>query len=66
MLSLGGMVGQWLGIHAPSRIRKLVLAKTSAHMPPAQVWDDRRQMVLDGGMGAVAETILSRWFSPDF
>jgi pimeloyl-ACP methyl ester carboxylesterase len=25
-LSLGGMVGQWLGIHAPERIDRLILA----------------------------------------
>jgi len=34
-LSLGGMVGMWLGAHAPERIERLVLLCTAAHMPPA-------------------------------
>ena len=29
-LSMGGMVGMWLGIHAPQRIDRLVLANTAA------------------------------------
>ena len=28
-LSLGGFVGQWLGIHAPERIGRLILSNTS-------------------------------------
>ena len=33
-LSLGGMTGMWLGIHAPARIDKLVLANTAARIAP--------------------------------
>jgi len=29
-LSMGGMIGQWLGVHAADRMRKLVLANTAA------------------------------------
>ena len=29
-LSIGGMIGQWLGVHAADRMRKLVLANTAA------------------------------------
>jgi pimeloyl-ACP methyl ester carboxylesterase len=31
-LSIGGMVGMWLGANAPERIERLVLICTSAHM----------------------------------
>ena len=31
-LSLGGMVGMWLAVHAPERLDRLVLACTSANM----------------------------------
>ena len=34
-LSIGGMVGMWLGANAPERIERLVLICTSAHLPPA-------------------------------
>ena len=28
-ISLGGMIGQWLGIHAPERVRRLMLCNTT-------------------------------------
>ena len=31
-LSLGGMIGQWLGAHAPDRLTHLVLANTSSRL----------------------------------
>ena len=31
-LSLGGMVGQWLGAHAPNRIDKLILSNTACYL----------------------------------
>ncbi len=34
-LSLGGMVGMWLGANAADRIDRLVLANTSAHLANA-------------------------------
>src|SRR5689334_23793718 len=40
-LSLGGLIGQWLGIHAPDRIDRLVLANTSAHLGPPEHFDAR-------------------------
>src|ERR1700746_2306731 len=30
-LSMGGMVGQWLGAHAPERVERLVLTNTSSY-----------------------------------
>jgi pimeloyl-ACP methyl ester carboxylesterase len=30
-LSVGGLVGQWLGLHAAERLKKLVLCNTAAH-----------------------------------
>jgi 3-oxoadipate enol-lactonase / 4-carboxymuconolactone decarboxylase len=64
-LSLGGMIGQWLGINAPDRITALVLANTSPRVAPKQNWDDRRRMVLEGGMAAIADIVMQRFFSPE-
>ena len=33
-LSLGGIVAQWLAIHVPERIDRLVLSNTAASCPP--------------------------------
>jgi len=65
-LSLGGMVGMWLGVNAPGRIRRLVLANTAARLGPPSAWDARIAAVRAGGMAAVADGVLGRWFTPAF
>ena len=65
-LSKGGMVGQWLGVRAPERIRKLILANTSAYMGPPSGWQSRIEGVLENGMAPLAEASIARWFTPDF
>ncbi|MBL3525628.1 3-oxoadipate enol-lactonase [Serratia plymuthica] len=62
-LSLGGMVGQWLGVHAPERIEKLVLANTSSYLGPAGQWDERIAELRQADMHDVAEGFLANWFS---
>src|SRR5271165_4962515 len=64
-LSLGGMIGQWLGANAPDRISKLVLANTSPHAPPKSNWNERRSAVLDRGMAAIVDAAMGRFFSPE-
>lgn len=64
-LSLGGMIGQWLAVQAPDRLTGMVLANTSPLMAPKSNWDDRRRAVLEGGMAAIADTVMARFFSPE-
>src|SRR5262249_4324115 len=40
-LSMGGMVGMWLGANAPERINKLILSNTAAYFPDKTLWNDR-------------------------
>lgn len=63
-LSLGGMIGQWLGAQVPERLTHLVLANTTARVADPAAMDKRRQAVLGGGMGAVLDTVMSRFFQP--
>ncbi len=63
-LSLGGMIGQWLGAHAPERVTRLVLANTSPKMADPSLFDVRRRTVLDQGMAAIADAVMGRFFSP--
>jgi 3-oxoadipate enol-lactonase len=64
-VSIGGMVGMWLGAHAPERIERLVLICTSAHMPPASMWAERAAAVRAAGTTAVvADAIVERWLTP--
>ena len=62
-LSMGGMVGMWLGIHAPQRIDRLVLANTAAKIGTAELWNARIDAVRKGGMTSIASAVLARWFS---
>jgi 3-oxoadipate enol-lactonase len=65
-LSLGGMVGQWLGINAPDRLGRLILCNTAARIGPPEAWDQRIATVAAGGMKPIAEAVVARWFTPAF
>jgi len=63
-LSLGGMIGQWLGANITSRITHLVLANTSPRVGAPELFEARRKMVFEGGMTAVENAVMERFFSP--
>lgn len=65
-VSLGGMVSMWVAAHAPERVERLVLCSTSAIMGPPKSWTERAALVRRDGMGAVADTVVARWFTPGF
>ena len=65
-LSLGGMVGMWLGVNAPERLISLVLANTSAEFGPASMWTERIDVVRSQGLAPIADAVLQRWFTPSF
>lgn len=65
-LSLGGMVAMWVAAHAPDRVDRLVLMSTSAKLGPAEAWAERAATVRAGGTGAVADTVVGRWFTPEY
>ncbi|WP_280409430.1 3-oxoadipate enol-lactonase [Nocardia brasiliensis] len=65
-LSLGGMVGMWLGAHAPHRLRTLTLCCTSAELGPPAGWAERAATVRVAGTAAVAGAVVRRWFTPQW
>jgi 3-oxoadipate enol-lactonase len=65
-LSMGGMIGMWLAIHAPARIDRLVLANTSAAIGVPEVWNTRIAKVRLDGVVSVVDSVLERWFTADF
>jgi 3-oxoadipate enol-lactonase len=65
-VSMGGMTGMWLGVHAPDRLRRLVLANTAARIPSAETWNARIERVNADGMQAIVDAVLARWFTPRF
>lgn len=65
-LSLGGQVGLWLALNAPERLDRLVLANTGARIGTHEIWNARIDAVRRGGVAAVADGAIERWFTPDF
>jgi 3-oxoadipate enol-lactonase/4-carboxymuconolactone decarboxylase len=64
-LSMGGAIGQWLALHAPERLTSLVLANTAAKFGTPELWETRRKAVREGGMQAIVELTMQRFFSPE-
>jgi len=68
-LSMGGLIGQWLGIHAGDRLQRLVVCNTAAKIGTPDVWNPRIEMVLRYGpaaMVALRDASIARWFTADF
>ena len=62
-LSLGGMVGQWLGVNAPDRLDALVLSNAAPQLPPPEGWTQRMKLAREQGMGALLDLVMPRFFS---
>jgi len=65
-LSLGGMVAMWVAAHAPERVDRLALLCTSAKLGPPELWAGRAAAVRAGGMAAIADSVVARWFPDGF
>jgi 3-oxoadipate enol-lactonase len=65
-LSMGGMVGQWLGANAPERIEKLILSNTTAYYADKTPWNDRIRYVRQHGLAKIVGPNMERWFTPEF
>jgi len=65
-LSMGGMVGQWLGANAPERINRLILSNTSCYYASKDMWNDRLAVIAKSGLGAIADGVMNVWFTKDF
>ena len=65
-LSMGGMIGQWLGANAPDRFDRIILSNTACHYPDPTNWLNRIKAVKEGGIAAVADTVIAGWLTADF
>lgn len=65
-LSVGGLVAQGLAARAPERVQAVVLSNTAARIGTREMWQQRMDVIANGGIEALAEPILERWFSASF
>ncbi|MEE4346968.1 MAG: 3-oxoadipate enol-lactonase [Paracoccaceae bacterium] len=65
-LSIGGMIAQGLAVKRMDLIRAMVLSNTGAKIGQPAMWDERIAAVKAGGIEALADGIMERWFSAPF
>lgn len=65
-LSMGGVIAQWIGAHAPQRVNKLVLANTASRIGTEEGWRSRAESVRRDGLNGIAASAPARWFAPEF
>jgi 3-oxoadipate enol-lactonase len=65
-MSLGGLTAMQLGLAAPDRVDRLVLANTAARIGSREIWESRIVQVRTEGLASVAAAALDRWFTPAF
>lgn len=65
-LSVGGLVAQGLSVKRLDLVRAAVLSNTGAKIGTAEIWDGRINMIRDGGLEAVVDATMERWFTKSF
>lgn len=65
-LSIGGLIGQGLAARRPDLVAALVLMDTAARIGNAEMWADRIAAIRAGGIVALRDAIMQRWFTPAF
>ncbi len=65
-LSMGGLIGQWLGINAPERFEKIIISNTAAKIGNADGWNQRIDHVTKNGLASITAATAERWFTAKF
>ncbi len=65
-LSLGGMVGQWLGANAPGRFTKIAISSTAAKIENTDLLRNRIRTIRANGLETIYESVISNWFTESF
>jgi len=65
-ISLGGLVALWLALRHGQRLRTATVACSAARVGTDESWQTRMDAVARGGIPAVRDAVLGRFFSPEF
>ena len=65
-LSVGGLIAQGLAALHPERVAALVLSNTAHRIGTDASWNERIATVEAGGVAAVADIVMQRWFTPAY
>lgn len=62
-LSMGGLIGQWLGVNHPERLHKLVISNTDSKIGTVEGWNERIKTINEQGMSAIVSGTMKKWFT---
>ena len=65
-VAIGGLVAQALALARPALAASLLLSNTGARIGDAALWRGRLEALESGGLEAMADAVLERWFSEAF
>lgn len=65
-LSVGGLIAQGLAVKRLDLVRVMVLSNTGAKIGTPDMWATRIAAINAGGIEAIAEATMERWFSKAF
>ena len=65
-LSIGGMIAQGLSVKRADLVRAVVISNSGAKIGTKEMWDERIAAVKAGGIEALADAVMTRWFAPEF
>lgn len=65
-VSVGGLIAQGFALQLPARTAALMLMDTAPRLGDAAAWEARMAAVSKGGLEAIVDTVMERWFSPRF
>ena len=68
-LSMGGLIGQWLGINAGERLNRLIVCNTAAKIGAPDTWNPRIELVLrdrKDAMVGLRDASIERWFTKTY
>ena len=64
--SIGGLIAQGLAAKRLDIVRAMVLSNTAAKIGTRHMWDDRIATIRAGGIEAIGDATMERWFSKVF
>ena len=65
-ISIGGLIALDFALRNPARVSSLILVDTAARIGTPELWQTRVDTLRAYGMEHLADSILARWFAPDF
>lgn len=65
-LSVGGIIAQGLYARRRDLVRAMILCDTAPKIGDTDSWNERIETAEEGGIAALADGILEKWFTPAF